>query len=438
VGKFAIIFLLTFTGGIVATLAIDASWGVCVWILEYFFHPQIRWWYHQLPELRYSFLIILSLLLSYFIRNKQYSANRLRDLPQTKWILGMLGMCGLIYFWAAWQEMHLQFLIAYAKLIVIIGIVYKVIDTPVKYERVLWAYMLGGLYIGFLAYSSGRTWGGRLEGIGLADGMDVNAISAAVVAIIPIVLYYVFYEEKLLLRGVSVVFLAFMLNMLILANSRGAFLGLIGSSAYYFFRTYFSPIPGKDKKTVQMVLVACCGVGLFFYLADESFWMRMSTLSEATDQAAVKAGRTYFWLKTFDLVKMHPFGVGIWGYQYLSPQFIPAEMLTVGEFGARRAVHSTIFQSLSEYGYIGIPLAGGMIFSNFIYMWRVEKYLLKESLYKLYLKAISIESAFVSFLIAALFIDLLHAQTMYIIIALIACFGNIFMIKHQRNTERGN
>lgn len=437
-GKFAIIFLLTFIGGIIATLAIDASWGVCVWILEYFFHPQIRWWYQQLPDLRYSFLIILCLLLSYFIRRKKYSRNRLRDLPQTKWILAMLAMCGLIYFWAAWQEMHLQFLIAYAKLILIVGVVYKVIDTPAKFERVLWAYMLGGLYIGFLAYSSGRTWGGRLEGIGLADGMDVNAISAAVVAIIPIAIYYMFFEEKLLLRGVSVVMLAFMLNMLILANSRGAFLGLVGSSGYYFFRMYVSPIPGKDKKILQMILFACCGVGLFLYLADESFWARMSTLSEATDQATAKAGRTFFWLKTFDLVKMHPFGVGIWGYQYLSPEFIPPEMLTVGEFGARRAVHSTIFQSLAEYGYIGIPLAGGMILSNFIYMWRVEKYLLKESMYTLYLKAISIESAFVAFLIASLFIDLLHAQTMYIDMVLIACFGNIYMIQKQRNGSETN
>ncbi|BCO07676.1 hypothetical protein GF1_00520 [Desulfolithobacter dissulfuricans] len=431
-GKFAIIFLLTFGGGIFATLAIDASWGVYAWIIEYFFNPKIRWWYHQLPELRYSFLIILSILVSWFIRRKKYSHNRLLDLPQTKWIAAMVAMCGLINFWAAWPEMHWLYFTAFAKLVVIIAVVYKVIDTPLKLERMIWAYMFGAFYIGWIAFSYGRTSGGRLEGVGFTDGMDVNAVAAAISSVIPLVVYYVFYEEKIILRVITVGFLAFMLNALIIANSRGGFLGLVVAMAYYFLRTFFSSVSGKEAKRFQFILMGCCAVGMFFYLADAAFWERMSTLGQAADQAKTTAGRTYFWVKTFDLVREHPFGVGIWGYQYLSPEFIPPEMLTYGEFGARRAVHSTIFQSFAEYGYLGLLLLGGLVVSNFRFIWRVQKWLLAENLHKLYLKSVSIESAFVAFLVPALFIDRLYAQSLYIDIALIACFGNIYMLQLQK------
>ena len=75
------------------------------------------------------------------------------------------------------------------------------------------------------------------------------------------------------------------------------------------------------------------------YLTDDSFWERMGTIESDAESNSGGATRTYFWLKTFDLVEQYPFGVGHFGYQYLSSQFIPSEMLS----GGMRAVHSTCF-----------------------------------------------------------------------------------------------
>ncbi len=428
-GKFAIIFLLTFGGGIVATLAVDASWGVCIWIIEYFFNPKIRWWYFQLPELRYSFLIALALLVSWFIRRKEYAQNRLLDLPQTKWIAAMLIMCGLINFWAAWPEMHWLFFKAFVKLAVVTAIAYKVVDTPIKFERVIWAYILGAFYIGWIAFSVGRTSGGRLEGVGFSDGLDVNAVAAAISTVIPLIVYYLFYDKRIYVRAISFVCLAFTLNALVIANSRGGFIGLVVAMSYFFLRIYFSRVPKEAAKRFQFVLLGCCAVGLFFYLADTAFWERMATLGKAADQAADTAGRTYFWAKTFDLVREHPFGVGIWGYQYLSPEFIPQEMLTASKYGARRAVHSTLFEALAEYGYLGLILLGGLVSSNLKFIWKAQRYLVKKKEYLLFFKGVSVESALVGFLVPALFIDRLYAQSFYIDILILACFVNIFYLK---------
>jgi len=270
-----------------------------------------------------------------------------------------------------------------------------------------------------------------MEGIGLVDGVDVNDVSAALVSVVPIILHRVFYEKKIIVKGGALVVLAFVLNMLILGNSRGAFIGLVGGSAYFFLRILFANIPNRVKKTSQMLALACIGVGLFVYLTDALFWERMMSLGEAKEQAAAGGGRTYFWLKTFDLVKDHPFGVGIMGYQYLSPTFIPVEMMTMTEFGARRAVHSTIFQTLAEYGYLGFVLVGGMISSNFLFVWKTQKYLRLKKNFSEYLQAIALEAGLVSFLLPCIFIDRLYAQSLYLNIVFIACFGNIFMLKQQ-------
>jgi hypothetical protein len=431
-GKIPILFLLTFFCGLAATFTIDISWGVYLWIVEYFFNPKIRWWYNQLPSLRYSFLIAISIVITFIFQYKKYSENRLFAVPQTKWLIAICVMCGLINFWAAWQEMHYTYWLGFLKLLILIAIVYKVIDTPEKFDRMLWAYMLGAFYIGWVAYSmGGRTSGGRMEGIGLVDGIDVNDVSAALVSVVPIILYRVFYEKKIIAKGVALVVLAFVLNMLILGNSRGAFIGLVGGSAYFFLRILFSRIPRQVKKTSQMLALACIGVGLFVYLTDAMFWERMMSLGDAKEQAAAGGGRTYFWLKTFDLVKDHPFGVGIMGYQYLSPNFIPVEMMTMTEFGARRAVHSTIFQTLAEYGYLGFVLVGGMIASNFLFVWKTQKYLRLKEKFSEYLQAIALEAGLISFLLPCIFIDRLYAQSLYLNIVFIACFGNIFMFKQQ-------
>ena len=62
--------LLTFLGvvvlGVFATLFIDLSWGVCLYILIYFLFPANRWWY-TIPIFRYTLLIGVLLLVLFLI-----------------------------------------------------------------------------------------------------------------------------------------------------------------------------------------------------------------------------------------------------------------------------------------------------------------------------------------------------------------------------------
>ena len=89
------------------------------------------------------------------------------------------------FFWAAWPVMHSNRLIAFIKLLIFLFIAYKVIDTPKKFEWMIWIYLVGNFYIGWVAHGIGRTGYGRLEGIGPSDSVASNDCAAAIVTSIP-------------------------------------------------------------------------------------------------------------------------------------------------------------------------------------------------------------------------------------------------------------
>ena len=425
--KFLIAFILTYVGGLAAAIFYDGCWGIYLYQIEYFLNPPIRWWYGSLPELRYSFIIAICILISFAFRSNKYKENRIFEVPQTKWLLTMSIMMVVISFYAVWPEMHDRTLKTHIKLLFFLALSYKIINTPEKLERMLWVFLLGNFYLGWVAHGSGRTGGGRLENIGPSDtGGDANATAAILITAVPILLFYIM-KGKRWQKVLSLLFLAYIIDGIVLINSRGAFVGLVVGCFYFMaFHLFFNKEePIKERMKILGIILA--GICLFLYLTDAVFWERMMTITGDVGAAESNKSRTFFWIKTFDLVKQHPFGLGTWGYQYLSPQFLPEEMLSMG----RRAVHSTYFQVLAELGYVGVPVFAGLIFSNFRCMRKTKRHLLEKGDLYLYSQAIAVESGFIGFLTASIFINRLHAEILYWFMLFIACFVNIYMIKNK-------
>ena len=424
--KFVLAFILSYAGGLAASIFIDASWGIYLYEMEYFLNPPARWWYGSLPELRFSFIIAVCILISYVIRINKYSQNRIFEIPQAKWLLMLLIMMIIVSFYAVWPVKHSSNLIKFLKILFFLVITYKVIDSPLKFERMIWAFLVGNFYIGWVAHGSGRTGGGRLEGIGPSDtGGDSNATAALLITAVPVLLFYLI-KGKNWQRILSLILLAFIIDGIVLVNSRGAFLGLVVGCAYQMM---FYVIFNKTEALKERIKIIGCifvGVCLFVYLTDVTFWERMTTIFGDAESTTGGRGRIFFWMRTFEMVKQHPFGLGTWGYQYLSPQYIPEEMLTNG----RRAVHSTYFQVLANFGYIGPLIFGGLILSSFRFMRKIRHYLQSKENQYLYYQGIAIESGFVGFLVASAFIDRLYGEILYWLILFIACFGNIYYLKN--------
>lgn len=422
-----ITFFLLYAGGLTSALLLDASWGIYLYQLDYFWNPVIRWWYQYLPELRYAFIIAVVVLISFIIRHEKYTDNKLSNYPQLKWLFAMLAMMIVICFYAAWPERHNGMPIVLAKIIAFIIIAYKVIDTPQKFEKLIWIFLVGNFYVGWIAHNTGRGFGGRLEGIGLSDGTNANDTGSVLITAVPILIFYII-KGKIWQKLLSLTTLAYILDGIVLVNSRGAFLGMIIGLIYMLLHILFSKLVGNKEKIIMVlgVLIATC---LFWYLMDDAFTERMSTLQtvDLDNPEGEESSRVYFWKKTFDLVKSHPFGVGFWGYQRLSHQFLPSEMLT----GGMRAVHSTYFQALAEYGYIGPIILFGYLVSTFNLSRNSRKFVISKNNVYLYYQNIAINAGLVSFLIAAAFIDRLYAEMIFWFPLFISIFYNIYVKKYK-------
>jgi hypothetical protein len=333
----------------------------------------------------------------------------------------------LAFLWSINPEIHQKMVFRYLKYIFFIFLIYKVVDNQTSLRGCILVYILSICYVAFLAWQVGRTGEGRLEGIGIPDAPDVNGVAAVVVTSVPLVLYIILFSAEKWLKGVAVIALAFVLNALILMNSRGALVGLIASMSWFSFIIFSQ----KGIRSAKWKLVAglVCGLFLFVYLADDSFWARMETLQNV-DAETGSGHRILYWLKTFEMLGDHPFGMGAMGFQLASPDYLPAEWMASGE--GVRAVHSTWFEVLSEYGYQGLIVFMGYIASTFFLARKVKHYLIKKGERTNMLQLVALESAFIGFIVASTFINRFYAEIMYWLPAFIAVFANIYMLKPQR------
>jgi len=419
-----LIFILVLLVGTVATVIVDIAWGVCLYELLYFLYPVNRWWY-TIPPFRYALFVGAILLIVYFFKRKDYTENKFLEAPQTKWFLFMLCMMVVISFYAVWPEQHYRFLNLQIKQLVFCYLAYKTIDTPSKFEKLIWVFLLGNFYIGYEAtFLTMRDSFGRVEGIGLPDGPDANTTAAVLTTAVPLLGYFLLRGEAWK-KVLAAVLLTFVLNGLILFNSRGSMLALLVGGAVFFFQVMRKgSLSGKERASVFIFLVF--GVLAFFYLTDTVFWARMGTL-KTVEVGEGDATRVNYWLAAVDLAQKHPFGVGARGFEYLSPQILPERWLSP-ESGLR-AIHSTYFEALAEFGYAGIVLMSGFILSTLRALWRVRDEAKKRSNSNLVLLSSAFEASFICFMVASIFIDRLYAEVFYWSMFHVAIFYNIYYVK---------
>jgi hypothetical protein len=401
-----------------------------MYVLQYWFYPTSRWWIHSLPNLRWSFTIAICILTGFIIRLDKFKQNRLFDAPQTKWLVINLVMILLISNWAMWPSMHSRFRESHVKLLLFMAIAYKSIDTAAKFEGLMWAHMAGAYYVGYETRRRGRDMFGRVEKTGPADaGGDGNKAAASMVTSLPIFAFFFvrsyLQKRKLWEKLILFVFFGYVMDGIVMINSRGSFLAILFSSAYFFWKAFFDRQTtfGQKIKLVGVVFVALLA---FAALADDAFWDRMGTISEEKKAEGGGGGRKVFWQAAVEMVKDYPYGVGGWGFQILSSRYVPSEFMEGAE---RKAVHSLYFQTLVERGYFGFLVLVGLILANFRFIGKTKKYVAAKGDKESYFLGIALESSFVAFLVAAVFLNKLNSEIFYWMPLFGAMYGNIYMVQ---------
>ena len=428
--KFTVLVALVYIIGIVISLFQGAHWAFYLYQLVYFLNPENRWWSNTLPAFSYSYVTVIIIIFTYILHFRKYSKNKFFEIPQTKWLILLTAVYWLVYFYAVDQEFHKNAAIEFSKMIIIIGFAYKILNTQKHLEWSLLTYIVGSAYIGYEALVVGRNFNSRVEGIGLIDAPEANGTAAAIVATLPLIVYFLWQGNRKV--NIAMIILGpLIVNGLILINSRGAFLGAAIGIIVFMLPMFFSKFQIKNQKAAALGLALLGIVGLVV-LVDSTFIERMVSLTNSEDETASGSYRVHIWMETFDILADYPFGVGARGYELLSSFYISEEFNT----RKYRAVHSIWFQTLAEIGWHGFVIFCFLVYSSFRSLILVKKRSEAMGDHNSFYLAHALLSAYVGLLVASSFINQFRVQVFYWLILFIACLHSIALNSNPKNNEQ--
>ena len=245
---------------------------------------------------------------------------------------------------------HRELLSYYVKFAIVFFLVYRCIESDKHLVMVLWTFVAGCFYFGWIAYTTYE--GGRFEGFGGPGTAEANA--GALVCVTGVFAASVLFlnAKSWRERAALIVMIPFILNALVTTASRSGFLALaVGGIAF----NYFTP-PQHRKLVRRLSVIAVVG---FLSLAGGIFWQRMQTLEHAgadVEGVDTGGGRLEIVEAQWRMFKDHPMGCGATCTAVLSPTYMDARFLAdsgAGEGTMIRASHNTFMTMLTEHGIPG-------------------------------------------------------------------------------------
>lgn len=433
--KIALAFLVVFVTSLGFSLVKSAAFGFYLYELIYFLNPASRWWSSGIPDIKYSFIASAFLIAGFLIHRSKCRSNTFSKIPGKYWFLLLLFCYFISGFFSVIPEMHDRFVVETYKAFVIIYIGYRVLDSERKLEWALLVFAIGAAYVSYEAYSIGRNAYGRVDPIGPIDAPDSNGLATTLAPALPLLIFFGWqtkWKHKLLIGVIG----ALVVNALVLINSRGGFLaGAIGC-VYFLSVMIFAKIKMPRQRLMTGCIIVVMLIGAV-RVVDNQFLDRMATIETQSSRDSEGSGgkRINFWLATFDVLKDYPMGVGIYGYQVLSPIYLQDdsyfEQNRTYQGQMVRAVHSFWFQAMSELGYHGFIVTIALLISIMLAMRRAQKQCLAMNEVRNYYLGAAILASCITFLVAGSFINAFRMQLFYWLLCFCAAYSAVIQTKFE-------
>jgi len=326
-----------------------AAWAVALYMLTFFAAPHLWWWGDELPGMRYAFISGFVLLVSVVIGQKALQGGHRLALPHAA-ALGMALNATFVHFaLASNPNVSMGGYVELLKFVLLFFLLWQAIQDKRDMRIVLMAIALGAAYIGYeiTINERGNFSGGRLEDVGAPGADSANSLACLMLTTIPLTGSLI-VNTKLWQKAVVVISAPLALNVLILCNSRGAFLGLIGA-ALSFVLIARGPTRKQALKTL-----ALGGLALFLLLGDPEILDRFATTfvgSEERDNSA--ASRLEFWKAGLAMLADYPLGDGGNSFKYVQGGRYLAEIAGIEE---DRSLHNGYLTEATSWGVQGILL----------------------------------------------------------------------------------
>lgn len=391
-------------------------WGILGYVFLYFNipDPHINWWAIELPDLRWSLIAATVILISMLFHVGKLNHAKLTKIPNFPYLLMFCLLTLLITPFAVSLPVSLQKNYDFFRYVVCFIFVVKCIGDISKFEIFVWVLLSCCFILSVEAYIHPEyRYAGRLEGIRTPDSTDANLIAIVLLICVPFLLNKILFSTPIQ-QGVALVFSVFILNAIVLCNSRGSLVGLVSIVLVYL------SFARSEKVRKKLIIGALIGVGMFFKLMDPAFIARLMPGEGVQDTTG--SGRTDIWRYGLDMVKDHPLGAGGGGFQILSPYYVPENLLTEGI----RSSHNTYLLILVEQGWIGLGIFLLFCLSTIrmLHKIRGKELLSRQGItnrsHLIYLNSLAVEAAFIGVLTSSFFVDRLYFEMLYWLTAMAA------------------
>lgn len=330
--------------------------GIIAWVVVSVMNPH-RMTYGFAYELPVAQVIVMATLLGVlFSRDPKHFPLT----PVTATLLFFVFWMNLTTVFALYPTDAFSQWVKVMKIMFVLFMGMAILYTRTHLNALVWSIVcsLGffGVKGGLFAVLTGGAY--RIYGPPDSDVGDNNAISFALVIILPMI-YYLFNitSNKWLKRGllVSIVLCA----MAILAShSRGAFLALAAMTGFLWL---------KSDRRGWLGIAIMVAVPTMLGFMPEEWFIRMNTI-KTYEQDASSMGRINTWMMGFNLAKDHPiFGGGFQIYNAESFARWAPDPLDI------HAAHSLYFAALGEHGFVGLFI----FLTLYGLTWRTGSYVAK-------------------------------------------------------------
>lgn len=352
----AALFVLSSLAFAVLAFARHPIYGLYFYLASIYVHPPSRWWGPMLPDLRWS-------LTSAVITAAAIIWHRGRLAEKAPWYSNGAAMILIAYAlwmviqtaWALDAQTHLDGTVKFLKYLVAFWIFYRICDRPATLRDAMLGHVLGCVLLGIFSIAIGRE-GDRLDGVGGPGLDDANTLgmylATGLVLGMGLVLVLKGWRRMALLALLSLAATGF-----VLANSRGALLGLVAGAAVLLI----TKSRAHSRAFWVLALVGLVGMAA---VVDKKFIDRMFTIGDVVevseDADASARSRLAIYEAQLRMALDYPMGAGHRGTATLSPQYIEDRWLTTAQSGeggeAQRASHNTFMSTLVEQGFLGAML----------------------------------------------------------------------------------
>ncbi len=411
--RLLLVILLTFSGYFGSFFS--PFYGLCIYLWFAYIRAQewawgANWFIAMRPSLTLAICVALGALMR---GEKLYRGSTITRLLILLWIFLLISFLDPVH------KGNAAFWFDYVTKVIVTG--FFITGLVITKKRLIGLLVTLCMSIGFYGGKCGL-WAILKGGAKILQGpggmyQDNNTFALAFVMLLPLLYFthdlitnarYLWFK-----KGFRLIFF-FTLLAVIFTYSRGGFLGLVVVVTMINIRS-------KKKFTTWIFMgILALIIGLFFIPQEYKDRLNTIFVDEGEEREASSASRLHFWKVAIDMVNDNPItgvGPGCYNAAYNKYDFLD------GEYGTSRAVHSSLFQFLTNNGYPAFIIFCMLIFISIRTCMRIRKAAYRrKDLSWIVSVANMLEISIWGYCVSGLFVSMAYADLLYHEFCIVAAF----------------